>query len=226
MTIPEKAVQWAVDIANDNSHGYDQGNRWGPDYDCSSLVISAYKHAGVPLTCTYTGNMKSDFLSHGFIQPRGVNLSLGAGLVLGDVLLHEKNHTALYIGNNKIVHASINEKGGVTGGQTGDQTGGEITVRTYYNYPWDCVLRYGAEEDTQYTAPVSLPLASRGDVGGAVLSVQILLIHKWAVSCGIDGADGDFGPNTESAVKAFQTHKGLDPDGVVGPMTWQRLIGG
>lgn len=62
----EKAVTWAVQIANDNSHGYDQGNRWGPDYDCSSLVISAFRQAGVPLSCTYTGNMRADMLAKGF----------------------------------------------------------------------------------------------------------------------------------------------------------------
>ena len=37
----ETATQWMIDLANDNSHGYDQTNRWGPDYDCSSAVISA-----------------------------------------------------------------------------------------------------------------------------------------------------------------------------------------
>jgi hypothetical protein len=37
------AINWAVAIANDDSHGYDQTNRWGPDYDCSSLVIQAYE---------------------------------------------------------------------------------------------------------------------------------------------------------------------------------------
>jgi len=28
------------------------------------------------------------------------------------------------------------------GGQPGDQTGKEILIRSYRNYPWDCVLRY------------------------------------------------------------------------------------
>ena len=37
----EAAVNWAIQIANDNSHGYDQANRWGPDYDCSSLLIQS-----------------------------------------------------------------------------------------------------------------------------------------------------------------------------------------
>ena len=69
-----------------------------------------------------------------------------------------------------------------------------------------------------------LPLLKRGDVSGAVLSVQVLLIHKWSVSCGPDGADGDFGPNTERAVKEFQQGHGLDQDGEVGPATWAALI--
>ena len=132
MTTAEKAVQWAVGIAKDDSHGYDQANRWGADYDCSSLVISAYKAAGVPLESTYTGNMWRDFLNHGFSVPSGVDLMTGAGLIPGDVLLNEKNHTAMYIGNGQIVSATINEMGTVSGGQTGDQTGKEVSTQTFY----------------------------------------------------------------------------------------------
>ena len=148
MTTAEKAVQWAVGIANDESHGYDQRNRWGADYDCSSLVISAYKAAGVPLESTYTGNMWRDFLNHGFSVPSGVDLQTGAGLLPGDVLLNEKNHTAMYIGNGQIVSATINEMGAVSGGQPGDQTGKEIGIGRYYNFPWDTVLRYDEPHDS------------------------------------------------------------------------------
>ena len=149
MTIPEKAVEWAVKIARDDSHGYDQSSRWGPDYDCSSLVISAYKNAGVPLTCTYTGNMRSNMLDNGFVIPVNVNLATGAGLQPGDVLLNVQSHTALYIGDGQIVQASINEEGKTTGGQTGDQTGREIQVRSYYNFPWDFALRYVRKEEPE-----------------------------------------------------------------------------
>lgn len=38
-------------------------------------------------------------------------------------------------------------------------------------------------------------------------------------------ADGDFGPGTERAVKAWQAANGLTPDGVVGPKTLAKLIG-
>lgn len=36
--------------------------------------------------------------------------------------------------------------------------------------------------------------------------------------------DGDIGPTTKKAIKAFQTANGLKPDGKVGPETWRKLI--
>lgn len=36
--------------------------------------------------------------------------------------------------------------------------------------------------------------------------------------------DGDFGPKTEAAVRAFQTNRGLEVDGLVGKFTWEELL--
>lgn len=148
MGVVDKAVEWIKAIANDDSHGYDQQNRWGADFDCSSLVISAYKQAGVNLSCTYTGNMKSDMLANGF------HLVTDRNFKAGDVLLNERSHTAMYIGNGMIAQASSNENGGIIGGKTGDQTGKEIGIRTYYDFPWDCVLRY-EENDSEHENTVN-----------------------------------------------------------------------
>ncbi|MBQ3425868.1 MAG: N-acetylmuramoyl-L-alanine amidase [Clostridia bacterium] len=151
MGVIDKAVQWAIDIANDSSHGYDQGSRWGPDYDCSSFVISAYEYAGAGTRsggATYTGDMKRVFTKCGFTDvTKSINLNTGSGTKKGDVLLNEAHHTALVIADGgKIVHASINEKNTTKGGKPGDQTGSEICVRSYYNKPWDCVLRYSGTD--------------------------------------------------------------------------------
>lgn len=145
----ESAVQWMINIANDDSHGYDQGSRWSPDYDCSSLVISGYQQAGIPLKAngaSYTGNMKEVALKTGFEEVKwGKDVSK---LQRGDILLNEANHVACYIGNNQMVSAHHNENGGITGGRTGDQTGHEIDVSEFRDYPWDCILRYKVSGDT------------------------------------------------------------------------------
>jgi hypothetical protein len=226
MSVIEKAIAWALGIANDPAHGYDQISRWGPNYDCSSFVIMAFKMAGLLLEATFTGNMKYDFLRHGFI------VVTDGTLKRGDVLLHEKNHTALYIGNGQIVQASINERGGITGGQSGDQTGSEIGVRSYYDYPWDVVLRYvgdldestETEDEPETESNSGTGLIRRGQTGARVEKVQALLIYFHGISCGLDGVDGDFGPNTEAAVREFQNRVGLDADGIVGNLTANELL--
>lgn len=38
------------------------------------------------------------------------------------------------------------------------------------------------------------------------------------------GADGDFGPGTERALKAWQESNGLTPDGIAGPATFAKLL--
>lgn len=232
MSIIQNAVAWARGIAADATHGYDQTNRWGADYDCSSFVISAYKAAGVPLECTYTGDMRGDMLRCGFaaVSSAAVDLATGAGLEAGDVLLNYAHHTALYIGGGRIVQASINERGGVTGGAPGDQTGREIYERGYYNYPWDCVLRYvgGTEADAEsapsYWYTVTLPLLKPGMTDDAVKAVQGLLMAYGY----FDGLyhTGKMDTATVNAVKDFQTAHGLNADGEVGGMTWTALLTG
>lgn len=53
--------------------------------------------------------------------------------------------------------------------------------------------------------------------------VQARLIEL-GYSCGSYGADSIFGIATYNAVKAFQRANGLAVDGIVGPLTWNKLF--
>ena len=64
------------------------------------------------------------------------------------------------------------------------------------------------------------PTISTGARGSAVTHAQFLL-RVDGVSVGIDG---DFGPETTTAVQNFQREFGLTVDGVVGPVTWAALF--
>ena len=64
------------------------------------------------------------------------------------------------------------------------------------------------------------PLVRRGDQQHPVQTLQYLLRARGHTVT----VDGIFGPNTESAVRAFQQEKNLSVDGIVGPNTWSALI--
>ena len=136
----EKAVQWAIGIANDDSHGYDQTNRNGPDYDCSSLVSHALIQAGFNVPVSSTRTLRANLVAVGFEWIPGLNNS--GEMVRGDILLTEGSHTEFYIGQGQNVGAHYNEFGGIVGGRTGDQSGYEISVTSYYSFPWGGVLRW------------------------------------------------------------------------------------
>lgn len=79
--------------------------------------------------------MYNVFISCGFKDvTSSCNLSNGAGMLKGDVLLNKADHTAL-----------VQADGGTTVEARGTSFG-IVTNVPYRNYPWDCVLRYTKTE--------------------------------------------------------------------------------
>ena len=79
--------------------------------------------------------------------------------------------------------------------------------------------------DTNVGGKISgLPMLRQGMKGEVVRAAQLLLNGRYC-SCGMWGADGEFGPQTKSAVLAFQRRNGLEADGLIGPNTWAALLG-
>lgn len=85
-----------------------------------------------------------------------------------------------------------------------------------------------AEEKTTTTTKGDYTMEMRnlkkGCKGEDVRALQILLIGR-GYSCGGTGADGDFGSNTDKAVRAYQKAKGLTQDGIAGKNTMGSLLG-
>src|SRR5262249_49648247 len=65
--------------------------------------------------------------------------------------------------------------------------------------------------------PAFRPLLRHGAMGPDVSELQRLL-------GGLE-VDGEFGPDTDAAVRAYQASHGLEVDGEVGPETWSSLLG-
>ena len=144
------AMRWAADSDN---VGYSQSDRYSltpekfftdelTNSDCSELTIVALKYAGFDTgNAVTTRNMSSELCARGWVR-----LPVDTPLQAGDILLNDEDHVAVWLGDC-LAQASIGEGGLVSGGARGDQTGWEVNTRDYYNYPWNCILRWTGEQD-------------------------------------------------------------------------------
>lgn len=147
----DRAVDWMIGIANDDTHGYING-KWGPEYSCLSLVEMGYINAGLSITKSNIDKMPANLIKAGFEDCTAEgNLKTGGGLAKGDILwmldaTGKHGHVECYIGDGKLVGAR-----GDTDGKAGDSRGDEISIIAYQNMSWQKVFRlpgaYTGEED-------------------------------------------------------------------------------
>jgi NlpC/P60 family/Putative peptidoglycan binding domain len=174
--------------------------RWGADgpgsFDCSGLVQTAYRAAGVAL-------------------PRVSRQQYGAGKLVplnslraGDLLFYAKDtsdrrtiyHVGMYLGSGRMVEAPNRRA--------------PVRIASI----WRPGLLGRA---TRPAAGLRGMLAvQQGERSHAVAAVQQRLVAN-RLCVAVDGA---FGPRTRRALVAFQRDRGLAPDGVVGPHTWGALV--
>ncbi len=139
-------VDWLVNIANDNSHGYSQYDRDRlVDFDCSSLVYYGLKNNGFNTTqlgaTPFTTRTEQAILKKQGFKEIAINSDLSQ-LKKGDILWRN-GHTEVYIGEGMTVGAHSASNGGKSDGNPGDQNGNEISVVSIAqgNY-WQYAYRY------------------------------------------------------------------------------------
>lgn len=152
----QRMVRRAEEIAADPTHGYSQkppSGRWGPDYDCSSLIYYLADYAGYPVgtgrdKVRFTGTMLKDFEKAGFQILPFANVGI-SDLKIGDILLNLALHAEIYVGEGQSIGALSSETGGYVG-ESGDQTDQEIEKHPVITFDkgWDYVLR--PQEDEEY----------------------------------------------------------------------------
>ena len=136
-------VRWGEDGQTAELCGYDV--RTG-SYDCSSSTIYAASIVGLPVGLAgYTGDMRGQFMKYGWTC---IPYSKSA-LQVGDVILHEGKHVAVYQGDGKMSEFRHNENGGIYSGIVGDQTGDEARVANLRDFGQQWILRYPENEPMQ-----------------------------------------------------------------------------
>lgn len=126
-----------------------------------------------------------------------------------------------------ICHTGLVEEVGDTWVQTIEGNNQNMVARHVYNKTDRSIAGYGTPNwglvsSSVTPAPASHPQVKFGSNGKAVKELQEKLMQL-GYKLPLYGADGDFGAETQKAVRAFQQANGLEVDGIVGPITWAKL---
>lgn len=186
--------------------------------DCSGLFRWAYSELGEAIAhgsnsifdryCSAKGTLKNGK------RTDGADLLPGTAVFTGDAKEH--GHIGLYIGNGKVIEAAGTRQGVIKS---------DVTDSKWTYWGELKAVDYGYPVSSPSTPPtVERPTLRRGDKGDAVILLQSELI-RLGYPLPKYGIDGDFGKETEMAVKQFQQDNRLTADGVVGPKTWKALDG-
>lgn len=218
---------------NGNVDGRDL-NRTGPNaYDCSGLVGQCLYEMGILSSPYITTTTVKDLINNGTLKikhevsDKSKTSELIAKAVPGD-LLHiyssERNsssgygHIAIYVGDNKVVHAAGKKKGVV------EETYGN-SYRRLLEVPklleGKTIYEETKQEVTTNKEHIINPNIQKGDKGDNVLKLQEALNSVNNAKLELDGS---FGPATEQAVIAFQEKYSIKDDrGYVGKKTANKI---
>ncbi len=237
----QKALEKTTD--DDRAQGRKYGSKWigHTVADCSGLFTWAFRRLGGTM---YHG---SDTMYRKYCVDKGElrkgKRADGAALKPGTAIFvwngKKYSHVGLFTGGDTVIEAM----GTINGVTTTKVTAGKWThwgelQGVDYNSQFRIqnselppvagnmssgVIPTGAEGGAEESpSGNSRPTLRRGSKGEAVREMQAML-DRLGYDLGSYGVDGDFGKDTEAAVKRFQSDHGLAADGICGRATWARL---
>ena len=219
----QKALEKTTD--DDRAQGRKYGSKWigHTVADCSGLFTWAFRKLGGTM---YHG---SDTMYRKYCVDKGElrkgKRADGAALKPGTAVFvwngKKYSHVGLFTGGDTVIEAM---------GTINGVTTTKVSASKWTHWGELTGVDYSGNNGTAHSVPSGtdglsrpFPTLRRGDKGQAVKEMQSLL-DRLGYDLGSCGVDGDFGKNTEAAVKRFQRDHGLAADGICGPETWANLL--
>lgn len=195
---------------------------WG--FDCVGLIKGVLWGWNGDKSKTYGGavyasNGVPDISADAMID-KCLNISSDLSKIGVGEFLWMKGHCGIYIGNGQVVESSPKWGNGV---QITN-----VSARAWLKHGKLPYIIYNDEVAEEVTKSVSINLSvlQKGSKGEEVKTLQRLL--KAFNYKGSDGKalsiDGDFGTNTDYALKCYQKANGLEVDGICGKNSWNSLL--
>lgn len=176
-------------------------------FDCVGLVKAVLWGWNASTGAKYASNGVPDVSADGMIAKCSEVSSDFSRIALGE-FVWMKGHCGVYIGDGKVVESTPIWKNGV-----------QITSLSARKWQKHGKLPYVEYEEVA-TVKIELPVLRKGSKGDTVEALQRLL-NSYGSKLTLDG---DFGANTDRALRAFQKAQKLTVDGICGKESWKRLL--
>lgn len=213
---------------SDRANGRKYGKKWIGHMvaDCSGLFSWAFKQLGGTMYhgsntmylkwCADKGELKNGKRTDGKTIKPGTAVFIWNGKTY--------SHVGLYIGDGLVIEAQGTIAGVVQRKVTANKWThwGELNGVDYGSISSSMPVSAPSEQTKDKSSSDDLPTLKKGAKGEYVTLLQTKLNQK-GYDLGKWGADGDFGSQTEKAVREFQQDHDLTVDGIVGPATWAKL---
>lgn len=239
----EKKYSSNPEAYTDYKYSAKYGSKWigHPVWDCSGLCRWAMKQHGIAIA--HGSNsiwdrylQKKGKLTDTTVLPEGAAVFTGTdkkkphiGTYTGDGLVTEASGTIAGVVQTKLRGGKWKYWGlfkGVQYDTPAEEQAIQNPATPTTSNPEPAAPTNPTTGTTNLINPVSVPTARptlrKGAKGESVAAMQQALLRA-GFPLPKYGADGKFGKETLSAVKAFQKASGLKTDGICGPKTWAAL---